>query len=148
MIKYYFLKEDLLALERQVSKLRSKLKELGKDQGEANRQSTENFGHDDACQEAIYQDRSVLVTRLNNLSLLLKRAVVVDPIRLFTSVRLGAVVELDDGRKIKIGSYETFAEYSVQTISYNSPLGRALIGKAVGDEVRFRDQKLKIIRIS
>lgn len=148
MIKYYFLREDLLALERQVSELRRKLKELGKDQGEANRQSTENFGHDDACQEAIYQDRSVVVTRLNNLSLLLKRAVVVDPVKPLTSVRLGAVVELDDGRKIKIGSYETFAEHSVQTISYNSPLGRALIGKAAGDKVKFRDQKLKIIGVS
>jgi hypothetical protein len=52
------LREDLFELENRVNKLRSKAKDLGTEQGEANRQSMENFGHNYACQEAIYQARA------------------------------------------------------------------------------------------
>jgi len=146
--KYYFLREDLFELENRINKLRSKVKDLGTEQGEANRQSTENFGHDDACQEAIYQERVVTLSRLNDLILMLNGAVVIDPKGPFDKVRFGSIVELSNRKRLRIGSYSIFAEHPIHTVSYNSPVGLALIGKAEGNEVELFGQKLTIVKIT
>jgi transcription elongation factor GreA len=52
----------------------------------------------------------------------------------------GATVHLIDENEKKIVYQivgETEADARVGRISYNSPLGRALIGRSVGDEVEF-----------
>ena len=69
----------------------------------------------------------------------LSRALVIDPSTLSgDKVVFGATVTLldEDDKKIRyqlVG--QTEADARVGRISYNSPLGRALIGKQVGDEV-------------
>lgn len=69
----------------------------------------------------------------------LSRALVIDPTSLSgDKVVFGATVDLidEDDRKIRyqiVGQAE--ADARVGRISYNSPLGRALIGRQVGDEV-------------
>ena len=69
----------------------------------------------------------------------LSRAMVIDPTTLSgDKVVFGATVTLkdEDGKKVKyqlVGQQE--ADARVGRISYNSPLGRALIGREVGDEV-------------
>jgi transcription elongation factor GreA len=71
----------------------------------------------------------------------LSRAMVIDPATLSgDKVVFGATVELldEDDKKIVyqiVG--ETEADAKVGRISYSSPLGRALIGRTVGDEVEF-----------
>ena len=71
----------------------------------------------------------------------LSRAMVIDPSTLSgDKVVFGATVELldEDDKKIVyqiVG--ETEADAKVGRISYSSPLGRALIGRTVGDEVEF-----------
>lgn len=71
----------------------------------------------------------------------LSRALVIDPATLSgDKVVFGATVELldEDDKKIVyqiVG--ETEADAKVGRISYSSPLGRALIGRTVGDEVEF-----------
>ena len=69
----------------------------------------------------------------------LSRAMVIDPTTLSgDKVVFGATVTLldEDGKKIKyqlVG--QTEADARVGRISFNSPLGRALIGRQVGEEV-------------
>lgn len=69
----------------------------------------------------------------------LSRAMVIDPTTLSgNKVVFGATVTLldEDGKKIKyqlVG--QTEADARVGRISFNSPLGRALIGRQVGEEV-------------
>jgi transcription elongation factor GreA len=69
----------------------------------------------------------------------LSRAMVIDPTTLSgDKVVFGATVSLldEDEKKVKyqlVG--QTEADAKVGRISYNSPLGRALIGRQVGDEV-------------
>ena len=71
----------------------------------------------------------------------LSRAMVIDPSTLSgDKVIFGATVHLrdEDDKKIKyqiVG--ETEADAKVGRISYSSPLGRALIGRQVGEEVEF-----------
>jgi transcription elongation factor GreA len=69
----------------------------------------------------------------------LSRAMVIDPTKLSGDKAVfGATVTLkdEDGKKVKyqlVG--QTEADANQGRISYNSPLGRALIGRQVGEEV-------------
>jgi transcription elongation factor GreA len=69
----------------------------------------------------------------------LSRALVIDPTTLSgDKVVFGATVTLTDEDKKQVRYQlvgQTEADARVGRISYNSPLGRALIGRQVGDEV-------------
>jgi transcription elongation factor GreA len=69
----------------------------------------------------------------------LSRALVIDPTTLSgDKVVFGATVSLVDEDKKKVRYQlvgQTEADANVGRISYNSPLGRALIGRQVGEEV-------------
>jgi len=71
----------------------------------------------------------------------LSRALVIDPTTLSgDKVVFGATVTLVDEEKNKVRYQlvgQTEADARVGRISYNSPLGRALIGREVGDEVEY-----------
>jgi transcription elongation factor GreA len=71
----------------------------------------------------------------------LSRAMVIDPSSLSgEKVVFGATVHLVDENDKEIVYQivgETEADAKVGRISYSSPLGRALIGRSVGDEVEF-----------
>jgi transcription elongation factor GreA len=71
----------------------------------------------------------------------LSRAMIIDPTTLSgDKVVFGATVNLVDEEKQKVRYQlvgQTEADARVGRISYNSPLGRALIGREVGDEVEF-----------
>ena len=71
----------------------------------------------------------------------LSRAMVIDPSTLSgDKVIFGATVQLVDENNNKIKYQivgETEADAKVGRISYASPLGRALIGRSVGEEVEF-----------
>jgi transcription elongation factor GreA len=71
----------------------------------------------------------------------LSRAMVIDPTTLSgDKVVFGATVHLVDENEKAITYQivgETEADAKVGRISYSSPLGRALIGRSVGDEVEF-----------
>jgi transcription elongation GreA/GreB family factor len=147
-MKYHFFPEDISVLDQTIGELHKKIKELGREQGEAARQSTENFGHDDACQEAIYQERQVTTSRLRSLSEVINNAVVVSPKEQISMIQLGSIVELSDGRVFRIGSYMVLANYQIKNISYDSPLGRMLLRRKEGDEIEFREQSFTIKKIS
>ena len=69
----------------------------------------------------------------------LSRAMVIDPTTLSgDKVVFGATVHLIDENKKKVKYQivgQTEADAKIGRISYSSPLGRALIGRSVGDEV-------------
>lgn len=136
-MKYYFLHKDVVVLGQRLKELQDRVNELGKQQGEAAGQSTENFGHDDACQEAIYDERRVVVSQLNTLSEVIMNVVVIKPEKLSGKIRFGSMVELSDGRIFRIGSYMVLANHQVENISYNSPLSKALLGKQKDDLIEF-----------
>ncbi|MEK7094382.1 MAG: hypothetical protein AAB903_03540 [Patescibacteria group bacterium] len=146
-MKCYFLPEDIVALRTQIDALHRKLTELGREQGEAAAQSSENMGHDDACQESIYYARGIVVQRLNDLERAIGKAEVVHPRGPFQRVQIGATVTLSDGRSFKIGSFMIFANHPTPTISYASPLAQAMMSRVVGEEFEFRNNLFNIVAL-
>ncbi len=147
-MKHYFLEEDLVVLERDLKELQEKIKELGRKQGEAAGQSTENFGHDDACQEVIHDERVITISRIKVLCEVILNSVVVKPEKFSEKVCLGSTVELSDGRIFRVGSHMVLADHQIKNISYSSPLGKALLGKEKDDAVDFRGKHFTIKNIS
>lgn len=100
-------------------------------------------GHGDIAENSEYhaakERQSLLEARIGELEDMLARADVVDP-KKFSGDRVmfGATVTLkdEDGKKKVyqiVGIFE--ADVKKGRISYSSPLGAALIGKRVGDDV-------------
>ena len=81
-------------------------------------------------------DQAFMETRILALTRMLKHAQIVDSVDL-TTVQVGSIVVLNDvefGEKIEyriVGPAE--ADVLEDKISYESPLGKALLGKAIGD---------------
>jgi transcription elongation factor GreA len=100
-------------------------------------QSSEN---DDYLQ--IKEEEAVLASRIARLGALLETATVVNPTRRSSdSVTLGSVIEVEDLDSGAITEHRVsggFEELSPGAISATSPLGSALIGRAVGEEVEAR----------
>lgn len=75
----------------------------------------------------------------------LKRAIIIQPSEIFDTVQLGSRVTVESNGKEKtyliLGSSEVNLDKNI--ISYNSPIGSALIGKRVGDEIIIRTGKEK-----
>ena len=102
-------------------------------------------GHGDLAENAEYhaakERQGHIEAQIAEIEDRLSRAMVIDPTTLSgDKVVFGATVTLldENDKKIKyqiVG--ETEADARVGRISYSSPLGRALIGRSVGDEVEF-----------
>ena len=102
-------------------------------------------GHGDLSENAEYhaakERQGQVEAQIADLEDRVSRAMVIDPTTLSgDKVVFGATVHLldENDKPIKyqiVG--ETEADARVGRISYNSPLGRALIGRTVGEEVEF-----------
>ena len=100
-------------------------------------------GHGDLSENAEYhaakERQGQIEAQIADIEDRLSRALVIDPTTLSgDKVVFGATVSLadEDDKKVRyqlVGQQE--ADAKVGRISYNSPLGRALIGRQVGDEV-------------
>ncbi len=100
-------------------------------------------GHGDLSENAEYhaakERQGHVESQIAELEDRLSRAMVIDPKTLSGSkVVFGATVHLldENNKKIKyqiVG--QTEADAKIGRISYSSPLGRALIGRSVGDDV-------------
>ena len=103
-------------------------------------------GHGDLSENAEYhaakERQGQVEMQIADIEDRLSRAQVIDPTTLSGDrVVFGATVHLldenDNPVKYQIVG-ETEADARIGRISYNSPLGRALIGRNVGDEVEFQ----------
>ena len=102
-------------------------------------------GHGDLSENAEYhaakERQGQVESQIADIEDRLSRAQVIDPTSLSgDKIVFGATVHLldENDKPVKyqiVG--ETEADAKVGRISYNSPLGRALIGRSVGDEVEF-----------
>ena len=106
-------------------------------------QITEARTHGDLSENAEYhaakERQGQVEATIADLEDRLSRAMIIDPTTLSgDKVVFGATVTLTDEEKKKIRYQlvgQTEADAKVGRISYNSPLGRALIGRTVGEEV-------------
>jgi len=146
-MKFYFLKDDFNAMLEIIKKLEDQIRQLGKDQAVASSQSTEIFGHDDACQESIFQDRRIVIARLHKFKQVVDNVCVIEPCQICHSIGIGSIVELSDGSILQVGSYEVLANYKIENISYNSPLGRCLMNKKIDDKIECFGNKFTIVKI-
>ena len=100
-------------------------------------------GHGDLSENAEYhaakERQGQVEATIADLEDRLSRALVIDPTTLSgDKIVFGATVTLVDEDKKKVRYQlvgQTEADARVGRISYNSPLGRALIGRKVGEEV-------------
>ena len=116
-------------------------------------------GHGDLSENAEYhaakERQGHIEAMIADLDDRLSRALVIDPTTLSgDKVVFGATVTLVDEDKKKVRYQlvgQTEADAKVGRISYNSPLGRALIGRQKGEEVEFTtpagDRYYKIAKI-
>ena len=103
-------------------------------------------GHGDLSENAEYhaakERQGQVEAQIADIEDRISRAMVIDPKTLSgDKVVFGATVHLVDENDKKVVYQivgETEADAKVGRISYNSPLGRALIGRNVGDEVEFQ----------
>jgi transcription elongation factor GreA len=103
-------------------------------------------GHGDLSENAEYhaakERQGHVEAQIADIEDRISRAMVIDPTTLSgDKVVFGATVHLldENDKKVKyqiVG--ETEADAKIGRISYNSPLGRALIGRNVGDPVEFQ----------
>ncbi len=98
---------------------------------------TENSAYDEAKNEQAFVEG-----RIMTIEQMLKNAVMIDAMRAFDSVGIGAIVTVlergsDDEEEYQIvGSAE--ADPSKGRISNESPVGKALLGKRVGEDVTIK----------
>ncbi len=102
-------------------------------------------GHGDLSENAEYhaakERQGQVEMQIADMEDRISRAMVIDPTTLSgDKVVFGATVHLKDENDKPVTYQivgETEADARIGRISYNSPLGRALIGRNVGDEVEF-----------
>jgi len=115
----------------------------------------------DLSENADYQyaknHQGLIAARLNNCESILARAEVIDPSKFSgPEIVFGAQVRLadiDSGEEVTyriLGSYE--ADVKKGIISVESPIGKALIGRSEGDEVKVKtpkgDKEFEILSVS
>src|SRR5688572_32600823 len=130
-------------LEEGHRKLNDELRRLRKERPEIVESIEAARAHGDLSENAEYhaakERQGHIEATIADLEDQLSRAMVIDPKSLSgDKVVFGATVTLKDEDKKKIRYQlvgQTEADARVGRISYNSPLGRALIGRQVGDEV-------------
>jgi len=99
---------------------------------------------------AAKERQSIIEGRILDLQSKLARARIVDVVTLKTDkIVFGATVKIYDTQKDITFTYQIVGEDEAMTdpnkISYNSPLGRALIGKEEGDEIIVKAPKGDLI---
>ena len=137
--------EKLPMLAEGYEKLVAELKALREERPRIVDAIEEARAHGDLSENAEYhaakERQGQVEASIADLEDKVSRAQIIDPASLSgDKIIFGATVTLldDDDKPVKyqiVGPYE--ADAKVGRISYNSPLGRALIGRSVGDEVEF-----------
>ena len=126
-------------------KLNDELKRLRAERPSIVEAIEEARAHGDLSENAEYhaakERQGQIEAAIADLEDQLARAMVIDPTTLSgDKVVFGATVTLVDEEKVEVRYQlvgQTEADARVGRISYNSPLGRALISREVGDEVEF-----------
>ena len=143
--------EKVLLTVRGEAKMRARLKRLREVERPQNvRDIEEARAHGDLSENAEYhaakEKQGLIEIHLREAENKLGRAVVIDPTTLSGDrVVFGATVELMDLETEEIVVYQLVgteeADPTEGRISYTSPLGKAILGRGIGDDVVFRAPK-------
>jgi len=136
MSDFYFLEQDYEALQAQIRFVTRMVIENGQEMGRSCGEGAETF-HDNFAWEEGERQQRMWTRRLRELVHVRDRARVVLPAGAADRVCLGASVryeDIDTGEVLtaRVGSYMTFD--GSNTMSYNSPIGRLLMGARAGEE--------------
>ena len=131
-----FLRADFDALLQRIDEVRSIMRALAAQMGEACEQSSETF-HDNFAYEDGERRQFMWGEELRRLTHIRDCAVIVDPPQDATFVRLGTQVTIfnhqrEEERSFTIGSFLSFAS-DPAVVSYQAPLARTVVGAEVGD---------------
>ena len=133
---YYFLREDLNALDERVNALRAEMRSVGKEMGLSCQEGAETF-HDNFAFEDGERQMAMISTRLRDLHGIRNHALIVECSPCLDRVAIGCRVTLQDneGHTIEffVGSYLVLRSSNPPTVSYVSPLARSVIGAALGE---------------
>lgn len=132
---FYFLEEDLKILDEQIERLTRKIKEIGKEMGESCQEGAETY-HDNFAYEDGERQQTMWIKRVNELLKIRNAARIV---RVGESAghvgigRIAVLVDQDTGaeKTICVSSFMTFN--GENTVSYEAPLARMIMGAEVGD---------------
>lgn len=134
-MRYYFAEKDLSILRLNIKQLREKIKEIGKNMGESCGEGAETF-HDNFAFEDGERQLNMLTRQYAELKQIADNAVIAK-VEQVEKAMFGNIVLYKDfsngaEKTIEISSYMVMRE-SKNLISYNSPLGKLLLGAEEGE---------------
>ncbi|MBX3249967.1 MAG: GreA/GreB family elongation factor [Myxococcales bacterium] len=136
--RYYFTRSGLRRFHARLEDARAAYKVVCDDNPEARESGDSSVWHDNFAFEENQRQMHQLARRVRDMERVLDQAELVPPLReppprIVLGARVRYAVE-DDERICEIASFGD-GDPSVGRVSYDSPLGRALVGLRVGDEV-------------
>lgn len=129
-----FLLADYKRLEEEIDKLKTRIREIGKDMGDSCKEGAETF-HDNFAYEQGERDQRMWSQKLRELERIKNLIQIVGPVS-SNKATIGKKVSIENcetGEKhsFVIGSYRTF---DADRISYISPLAKLIIGASIGEK--------------
>ncbi len=155
---YYFLKEDIVALEKKINEVLEEVKEAGKKIGESCEAGADTW-HDNFDYEEGVRQINMVSSHLKQLTNIRNKAKVISPNKSNDKASIGkTIICLVDGQEIAytIGSYiilkePTNEQSNQKIISYISPIAKLLINRSVGEIceglIGQNNKKFKILSI-
>lgn len=134
---FYFLMEDFGQLEKQIQEVCERIRKIGEDMGKSCQQGAETF-HDNFAHEEGARQQYMWSNKLRELIRVRNSARVVTPNPTSDKVSIGKKVTIIDEssgqtKTLRVGSFMVFSKDD--TISYNAPLARLLMGAKIGERV-------------
>lgn len=132
--KYFFTKEDYNLFCEKFSTVQAEIKRLGDEVGKSCEESEswhDNFTYEEGGrQQGLWKDHLRYLRNIKEKASILTQESSADYICIGSQVEF----ETENGEIVKkrIGSYITFSD---SDLSYESPLGKILMGKKLGDEI-------------
>jgi transcription elongation GreA/GreB family factor len=147
---FYVLEEDKQWARQRIAELEKAIQELGPEFNVALTQSNETW-HDNAPFDALRDTQALYVAEMQHLKEVLAKAAIKVPKRIAGMINIGNVVTLKRAGKhqrfLLAGhwTYRVAEEHDGATIvSCMSPLGSALLGAKVGDEIIIPTTKKRV----
>lgn len=149
---YLFLEKDIKAIDEQIKEREQDIKKVNQDIADSCNQSSETWHDNFGFEEGVRQQR-VAAKRLEDLLAIKAQASLVEIMDINRkTVDIGSIVELEnindnETQEYLIGSYLVVKKIHDNEISYNSPLGKALINRKPGEIFEFRNKKFKVLQV-
>lgn len=151
---YLFLKNDLEALDKEISDILSKIRSLKKEKKLSVEQTSETW-HDNFMFEDSARQINMYVNQLEDLIKLKENIKIVEQPKNKNKIGIGSIVIVKDENEkmktFKIGSYMVFDKSDKNIISYKSPIANVLlkskIGKIVKLKIKDKQKTFEILEI-